>query len=224
MPDSRFKPYEQNQMRLLPLDLSDMAPQNHMARVVDSLAESIDLSSLKALYPGGGAPAYDPRMMLKVVAFAYASGIYSSRKISEATRSNIYFLWLSGCTALDHMTVNRFRTERSRGALQDVLAECVAMLAERGFITLDTYFLDGTKIEANASKYTFTWKRAVEGNRDKLRAKAGALLDEIDRMNEEEDALLDDGREPRRGCLGGHRRGRPTHQRAAEIRTWEPRP
>ncbi len=88
MPDSRFKPYQQNQLRLLPLDLSEMVPENHMARVIDRVVESLDTRALEALYPGGGAPAYDPRMMLKVVLFAYASGIYSSRKISEATRSN----------------------------------------------------------------------------------------------------------------------------------------
>lgn len=196
MPDSRFKPYEQNQMRLLPLDLSDMVPQNHMARVVDSLIESIDLAPLKALYSGGGAPAYDPRMMLKVVTFAYASGIYSSRKISEAMRSNIYFLWLSGCTAVDHMTINRFRTERLRGALEGVFAECVDILFERGLVTLDTYFLDGTKIEANANKYTFAWRKAIEGNKGKLQVKVGRLLDEIDRLNDEEDALSDDAPEP----------------------------
>lgn len=80
MPDSRFKPYQQNQLRLLPLDLSEMVPENHMARVIDRVVESLDTRALEALYPGGGAPAYDPRMMLKVVLFAYASGIYSSRK------------------------------------------------------------------------------------------------------------------------------------------------
>ena len=89
MPDPAFKPYRQTQLRLLPLDLSDMVPANHMARVVDEVVESLDLTALRSLYPGGGAPAHDPRMMLKVVVYAYASGVYSSRKISEATRSNV---------------------------------------------------------------------------------------------------------------------------------------
>lgn len=63
MPEATFKPYQQNQLRLLPLDLSEMIPSDHMVRVVDEIVESLDLSQLKALYPGGGAPAYDPRMM-----------------------------------------------------------------------------------------------------------------------------------------------------------------
>ena len=66
MTEPTFKPYRQNQMRLLPLDLSEMVPENHMARVVDAVVESLDLSALRSLYPGGGAPAHDPRMMLKV--------------------------------------------------------------------------------------------------------------------------------------------------------------
>ena len=144
MPDPTFKPYRQNQMRLLPLDLSEMVPENHMARVVDAVVESLDLSALRSLYPGGGAPAHDPRMMLKVVIYAYASGVYSSRKIAEATRSNVYFLWLTGCVPLDHMTVNRFRTERLRGAFEGIFTDVVLMLAELGHVTLDTYFLDGT--------------------------------------------------------------------------------
>ncbi len=196
MPDPTFKPYRQNQLRLLPLDLSDMIPEGHLARVVDEVVESLDLETLKALYPGGGAPAYNPRMMLKVVIFAYSSGVYSSRKISEATRSNIYFLWLTGCTPLDHMTVNRFRTERLSGAFEDIFTDTVMMLAKRGLVTLDTYFLDGTKIEANANRYTFTWKKSTERNRERLRRRIGDLMGEIDALNDEEDRLFGDMPEP----------------------------
>lgn len=196
MPDPIFKPYQQNQLRLLPLDLSEMIPEDHLVRVVDDIVESLDLTTLKALYPGGGAPAYDPRMMLKVIIFSYSSGIYSSRRISEATRSNIYFLWLTGCTSLDHMTINRFRTERLAGAFEDIFTDTVMMLADRGLITLDTYFLDGTKIEANASRYTFAWKKSIEKNREKLRTRIGDLMDEIDALNDEEDRLFNDMPEP----------------------------
>lgn len=196
MSDATFKPYQQHQMRLLPLDLSEMIPKNHKVRVVDEIVESLDISRLKALYPGGGAPAYDPRMMLKVVIFAYSDGIYSSRKISEATHSNVYFLWLTGCTSLDHMTINRFRTERLRDVFEDIFTEVVLMLAQRGYITLETYFLDGTKLEANANKYSFTWKKSIEKNREKLRARIGALLDEIDELNDEEDDMFVDLPEP----------------------------
>ena len=197
MPDSRFKPYQQNQLRLLPLDLSEMVPENHMARVIDQVVESLDTKALEALYPGGGAPAYDPRMMLKVVLFAYASGIYSSRKISEATRSNVYLLWLTGCAPLDHMTVNRFRTVRLRSVFEEMFTDVVMLLAKLGHVTLDTYFLDGTKIEANANKYSFTWRKSTEKHRGKLRAKVGELLDEVDAVDEEEDRIAEGLPEPK---------------------------
>ncbi len=83
MPDPLFKPYNQHQLSLLPQDLQDMIPADHMVRMVDRIIESIDLSSLRNAYLGGGAPAHDPKMMLKVITFAYASGIYSSRKDTD---------------------------------------------------------------------------------------------------------------------------------------------
>lgn len=196
MPDRRFKAYEQNQLRLLPLDLSEMIAEDDLARVIDSVVESLDISALKSFYPGGGAPAYDPRMMLKVVVYAYSIGTYSSRKISAATKTDIRFMWLTGCVPLDHMTINRFRTERLRGCFEDVFAESVLMLKEMGLVSLNDYFLDGTKLEANANRYSFTWKRAVETRRGKLRLDVSRLLDDVDALNDGEDALFSDMPEP----------------------------
>ena len=81
---------------LLPPDVSDLIPENAMARLVDAIVERMDRRLLESLYPGGGAPAHDPSMMLKVVLFCYASGIYSSRKIAAATRENVNLMWLTG--------------------------------------------------------------------------------------------------------------------------------
>lgn len=197
MADNRFRPYQQHQARLLPLDLSELIPQDHLVRVIDSVIESIDISALRSFYPGGGAPAYDPRMMLKVVVYAYSSGVYSSRKISQATAENVHFMWLTGCTRLDHMTVNRFRSERLRGCFESVFAETVGLIAEMGLVTLSEYFVDGTKLEANANRYTFTWKRACETNRGKLRLNVGRLLDDIDALNEAEDKMFGDMPDPK---------------------------
>lgn len=113
-PNSGFRPYQQRQLMLLPPDISELVPEGSVARVVDAVVESLDRKRLEGLYPGGGAPAHDPSMMLKVVLYAYASGIYSSRKIARATRENVCFMWLSGMRPLDHATVNRFRSERIR--------------------------------------------------------------------------------------------------------------
>lgn len=186
-----FKPCRQHQPMLLPPDLSDLIDTNHLVRIVDSIIDSIDTSELYALYPGGGTSAYDPKMLLKVIIYAYTVDIYLSRKIERATKENIHFMWLSGMAPLDHMTINRFRSERIRPAFESIFTQVVELLATKGLVTLETYFLDGTKIETNATKYTFVWKKATEGYQEKLRAKVRAHLEEIDRINEEEDRLAE---------------------------------
>ena len=196
MPKPVFKPNNQHQMMLLPPDLSDLIGKDHLVRIIDSVIDSIDTRKLYALYPGGGTSAYDPKMLLKVIVYGYTCGIYSSRKIERATRENIHFMWLCGMTPLDHMTINRFRGERIAPVFENIFTSVIELLAARGLITLDTYFLDGTKIEANANKYTFVWKKATEGYRDKLREKVHRHLEEIDRINEEEDRLAESLPEP----------------------------
>ena len=189
MSEPVFKPCLQHQMMLLPPDLSDLIPENSMVRIVDGVIDSLDTSKLKALYPGGGTSAYDPSMMLKVVVFAYASSIYSSRKIARATQENINFMWLCGMQQLDHNTINRFRSNRIRPVFEDIFSEVIALLAEGGHISLDTYFLDGTKIEANANKFTFVWKKSTDRFQEALRQKVHAHLSAIDEMEDEEDSL-----------------------------------
>lgn len=186
MPKPVFKPCGQHQLTLLPPDLSDLIEPEHMVRVVDSVIDSIDTSELYALYPGGGTSAYGPKMLLKAIVFAYASAIYSSRKIERATKESIRFMWLTGLQPLDHMTVNRFRSERIRPVFESMFASVVELLAKKGLVSLETYFLDGAKIEANANKYTFVWKKSIEANRSKLQDKVRRHLDGIDRINEEE--------------------------------------
>lgn len=189
MATTKFKPCMQHQIMLLPPDISELIPEQSMVRVIDSIVDDMDTSKLRALYPGGGAPAYDPVMMLKIVLFAYASGIYSSRKIAKATAENINFMWLCGMQPLDHNTINRFRTQRIRPVFEDIFLEIVMVLEKAGYITLDTYFLDGTKIEANANKYSFVWKKSTDRYQTALRAKVQTHLSEIDKLNDEEEAL-----------------------------------
>jgi transposase len=112
------------------------------------VARSTDRQILTDLYPEGGTPAYELQMMLKVILLAYASSIYSSRKIAQATRENVGFLWTCCMRPLDHSTINRFRSERICPVFEDIFAELVAFLVDMVVIALGTYFLDGTKIEA----------------------------------------------------------------------------
>ena len=125
-------------------------------------------------------------MLLKVIVYAYADKIYSSRRIAKATRENINFLWLTGNVHLEHMTVNRFRSERLKGIIEKIFTEVVNLLLKEGYITFDKYFLDGTKIEANANKYSWVWGKSTRRYKENLQKKVIEHLKSIDIINEEE--------------------------------------
>ena len=181
-----FKAYEQHQLSLLPIDLDTLIPENHMVRVVDRAIESMNTHPLFDRYPGGGTSAYNPVMMLKVIVYAYADKIYSSRKISKATRENINFMWLTGNVQLDFMTINRFRSERLKGIIDDIFTEVVDLLLREEYIKFENYFLDGTKIEANANKYSWIWGKSTARYKENLKKKVQEHLTAINIIEQEE--------------------------------------
>lgn len=180
-----FKPYEQNQRRII-FGFDDMIPPSHMVRVISHAVDEMDLTPLLSRYPGGGTSSYHPVMLLKVLFYAYADHIYSSRRIAKASRENIHFLWLTGNTPLDHMTINRFRSERMNGIIEEIFAEVLELLSRQGYVKLEEYFMDGTKIEANASKYSWVWGKSTQRYKAGLQEKCRKLFEEIDEINEEE--------------------------------------
>ena len=104
-----FKPYIQDQAMLLPPNLEELIPAGHMVRVVDEMIEHLDLRLLERQYKGGGTSAYHPKMLLKVLIYAYSQRTFSSRMIAKALRENVNYMWLSGMSRPDHRTINRFR-------------------------------------------------------------------------------------------------------------------
>ena len=180
-----FKPYEQNQIVFL--DLNSMVPENHVVREINDAIDKMNIDILLAKYAPGGTSSYNPRMMLKVIIFAYTQKIFSSRKIATALKRDIYFMWLSGMNTPDFRTINDFRSERMKDVIEKVLGQMTIMLAEQGYINLEDYFVDGTKIEANANKYTFVWKGSVEKYKRSLEKKVKELMEKIDEINKEED-------------------------------------
>lgn len=181
-----FKPYEQHQLSLLPIDLDTLIPENHMVRMVDHAIESMNMQPLYERYPGGGTSAYNPVMMLKVIVYAYADKIYSSRRIAKATRENINFMWLTGNVQLDFMTINRFRSERLKGIIDEIFTEVVDLLLREKYIKFENYFLDGTKIEANANKYSWVWGKNTTRYKENLKKKVLEHLTAIDMIEQEE--------------------------------------
>jgi len=125
-------------------------------------------------------------MLLKVVVYAYADKIYSSRRIAKATRENINFLWLTGNVTLDFMTINRFRSERLKGIIDDIFTEVVELLLREQYIKFENYFLDGTKIEANAGKYSWVWGKSTKRHKENLKKKVAEHLAAIEVLEQEE--------------------------------------
>ena len=164
-----FKDYSLNQILLLPPSLDEMIDPNHPVRVVNQVIDSLDIDLLVKKYKGGGCSSYHPRLLLKLLVYGYLSNQYSSRKIEQAAKQNINFMWLSAMSYPDHNTINRFRSDRLKGVLKEVFSQVVLLLVEKGIITLKEAYLDGTKIEANANRYTFVWGRSISKSKERIK-------------------------------------------------------
>jgi transposase len=183
-----FKEYVQGQVVLMPADLEGQIPPKHLVRVVSAAIERMDLRSLLAQYKGGGTSSYHPKMLLKVLVYAYTQQLYSSRKIAKALRENIYFMWLSGNQQPDFRTINRFRSEVVKDVIEDIFTSVLELLIGEKYVKLENYFLDGTKIEANANQYSWVWGRSTKHYKRRLQEKVKELIQQIEQVNEAEEA------------------------------------
>jgi transposase len=181
-----FKPYVMNQVALMPASYEEKIPADHLVRVVNEAVEKIDLNSLLAQYPGGGRSSYHPQMMLKVLVYAYAEKVYSSRRIAKALRENIYFMWISGASTPDFRTINDFRGSRMKGVIDEVFSAVLEHLIAAGHVKLEHYFLDGTKIEADANKHKVVWAKRRETYHQRVQKQIKDLLKHIEEVNEAE--------------------------------------
>jgi len=182
-----FKRYDQKQQMLLPPSYEDLVPLNHPVRVVNEVIERIDISGLEASYKGGGTSSYNPRMLLKVVVYAYLRDTFSSRKIEQACLENVHFMWLSGGAKPDHNTINDFRGRRLKDHLKKIFNQVVVLLAEQGAVSLKEIILDGTKIEANANRYTFVWGKAIKVSRERIERQLKELWAYVEQIYQDEE-------------------------------------
>ena len=175
-----YKSYNQNDSLLFPHCIGDFIPENDPVRVLDAIVEHLDISAIEATYKGGGASSFAPRMLLKVVLYAYLQNIHSGRKMEAMLKRDINFMWLSGMQHPDFNTINLFRKNRLADVMDDIFTQVVQMLVDAKFVSLEVQYIDGTKIEANANKYTFVWKKATRTNQDKLDLKVKSILREAE--------------------------------------------
>ena len=168
----------------LPLDYEVMIPTDDAVRLLDRIIEGMDISDLEAAYSKlGRNPAASPRILLKILFYAYMEGHYSSRKIQKACERDINFMWLlAGKSAPSHKTINEFRKKRLDGVVEKLFYQFVEILYSLGEVSLENIFPDGTKIEANANRYTFVWKKAVERFSARLPEKARLIAAEMEKL------------------------------------------
>lgn len=175
-----FKQQPGKSPELFPVNIFDRIPDNHPVRLVDQVVNQLDITELIKRYKGGGTSAYHPRMMLKVIFYSYLSNVYSCRKIAKALQENIHFMFISGNSTPDFRTINDFRGKILKEHIHRLFAEVVRLLVEMGYVSLEVQYIDGTKIESVANRYTFVWKKSVENRKAKLESKIKGILSDIE--------------------------------------------
>ena len=176
----QFKTYTPNEIVLFPSNLGERIPKDHPVRLLSRIVDGLDLTELIRTYKSGGTTPFHPRMLLKVVFYAYMNNIYSCRKIEDAMNWNIQYMWLSGNQHPSFSTINRFRSEHMKDCVNSLFIQVVKIMVALGQVSLGVQYIDGTKIESVANKYTFVWKKATLTNKAKLEEKIKSVLKQID--------------------------------------------
>lgn len=165
----------------LPLNIETIIPEDDSVRLLSQFVEAMDLTDLYSTYER--INSVSPRTLLKIVLYSYMNGDYSSRSMELNCKRDINFMFLlEGASAPDHATFARFRSIHFAPCSKRILAEMSNALFDLGEISGETIFIDGTKIEANANKYTFVWKKAVTKNQAKLLIKLADFVAECEEL------------------------------------------
>ena len=190
-----FRRYDQSQSYLLPPSLDDWLPGDHEARFVSEVIEELlDLSPIYSSYASAsGAPPYDPRMMLKLLLYAYATGVTSSREIERRCQTDVAFRWLTANAAPDYRSTSRFR-RRHLDALRPLFLQVLGLCAKAGLVRLGRVALDGTKLIANASRHKAMSYDRIVPKIEELQAEVDALLAEAEGIDQAEDEAFGEDR------------------------------
>lgn len=152
--EKEYRPYHPRQVLLLPPSLQDWLPEDHFVYFIDDVVEHFDLHAIEETYEDElrGGPPYHPVMMVKLLLYAYSTGVYSSRRIATHVREDVAFRVLAAGNVPDFRTLSEFR-RRHLAALSGLFQQVVALAQQAKLITLKHVAVDGTKIQANASKH-----------------------------------------------------------------------
>ena len=184
----RFIPFSRKQPYVLPPSVEDWLPENHLARFIVEVVDQLDLSSLTTRYSGRGSQAYHPSVMLSLLVYGYATGVFSSRKIEQATYDSVAFRFIAAELHPDHDTLANFR-KTFLVELEDLFVQVLSLAKAMKLVRLGKISLDGTKIKANASKHKALSHGHIEKLEAQLREEVQTLLQkaaEVDGKNEDD--------------------------------------
>src|SRR5436190_6237385 len=185
---TRFKAVDRETPYLLPPSVQDWLPEDHLARFVVEVVSKLDLHELKMPYTGVGSEPYNPEMLLSMLFYGYATGVFSSRKLEQASHDSLAFRFIAANTHPDHDTIANFR-KRFLKQLEPLFVQILLLARVMGFLKLGKISLDASKVQANASKHSaLSWGHAVELERQ-LKEEVARLM----AMAEAADAAVPEG-------------------------------
>lgn len=192
----QFRPYDPHQQYLFPPSISDWVPENHIARFIGDVVDSLDLTAILAKYErqdGRGAPAYHPAMMVRLLVYGYCTGVRSSRRIERATWDDVAFRFLAADQHPDHDSISEFRRRHLR-ELAALFLQVLKLCQAAGLVKLGHVSLDGTKMKANASKHkAMSYDRMTKAEKE-LQNEIRELLHDAEQTDEAEDAKYGKGK------------------------------
>lgn len=185
----RFVSVDRDTAYLMPPSVQEWLPQNHLARFVVEIVERLDLGSMTTAYRGRGSDAFHPAMMVALLFYGYASGVFSSRRLERATYDSVAFRYVAANRHPDHDTIAHFR-QRFLQELSALFVQILQVAQETGVLKVGQVSLDGTKVHANASRHSaLSWEHAC-----KIEAQLQAEVEELLRLAEAADGSeLPDG-------------------------------
>lgn len=193
-----FKPYQQSQAQLLPPCLDEAIAKDHVARLINHVVDTMDLSFLERQYSSQGQHAYPPSMLLKILVYGYSIGVRSSRKLADKLSEDIVFMWLSGRLTPDFRTIADFRKDKLsdfKKVFEHVLGTCFDLdMAHVGKVTID-----GTSIRASAGKNRVVYRKNLEKQKMAISEKVDEIIKEAEDLDHEEERLYGNSSEHRTG-------------------------
>lgn len=191
-----FKDYQQNQGQLLPQNLDNSISSDHTARLINQVVDEMDLSFILNQYSPLGQKAYNPRMLFKVLVYAYAIGIRSSRKIADRLNEDVVFMWLSGRSAPDFRTIADFRKDK----LVDVkrtFVEVLGLCRQLGMVRIGKVAIDGTKFRSDSNGNKMQYRKTLNKRKESIEQQVDDIFREADEVDREEEKLYGDSTEHR---------------------------